>query len=139
MKITYYHNDETVVIDVDPEWGELVVSMHKAEHYDNLSRRKNCYSMDALEYEGAEYGKEDPGITSFGEDDPETIAQDELKRLDQGMAALNENQREIVYHHVVEGKTFDAIAAEKGVSKTAVYTSYMRALKKIRSFFNSDR
>ena len=73
MKITYYHNDETVVIDVDPEWGELVVSMHKAEHYDNLSRRKNCYSMDALEYEGAEYGKEDPGITSFGEDDPETM------------------------------------------------------------------
>ena len=64
---------------------------------------------------------------------------DELKRLDQGMAALNENQREIVYHHVVEGKTFDAIAAEKGVSKTAVYTSYMRALKKIRSFFNLDR
>ena len=57
MVITYKFNDGTVSkVEVSKEIGEAIRNSRKDEHADNEKNRYHCLSLDAIDYEGAEYG-----------------------------------------------------------------------------------
>lgn len=57
MKIKYAFLDGTVTeVEVSDEIGAVIIDSRKAEHAQDERHRYHCYSYDAIDYEGEEYG-----------------------------------------------------------------------------------
>lgn len=57
MKIKYVFLDGTVTeVEVSDEIGAVIIDSRKAEHAQDERHRYHCYSYDAIDYEGEEYG-----------------------------------------------------------------------------------
>lgn len=57
MKIKYAFLDGTVTeVEVSDEIGVVIIDSRKAEHAQDERHRYHCYSYDAIDYEGEEYG-----------------------------------------------------------------------------------
>ena len=57
MKIKYAFLDGTMTeVEVSDEIGAVIIDSRKAEHAQNERHRYHCYSYDAIDYEGEEYG-----------------------------------------------------------------------------------
>ena len=132
MKIQYKFADETVEIEVDQEWGQLIVEWNRIESSAARSKRRHSYSYDTKEYEGSEYGALDPEIENFGEDEEP----DEVEVLYDGLSQLTDKQRSIIQMYYFENLTQDEIAKRLGVSKTAICKVLQRAVNQLKKFFH---
>ena len=57
MKIKYkFATGEVMEIEVSDEIGAVITASRKAEHALEERNRYHCYSLDAIDYEGLEYG-----------------------------------------------------------------------------------
>lgn len=57
MKIKYAFLDGTVTeVEVSEDIGAVIIDSRKAEHAQDERHRYHCYSYDAIDYEGEEYG-----------------------------------------------------------------------------------
>ena len=57
MKIKYAFLDGTVTeVEVSDEIGAVIIDSRKAERAQDERHRYHCYSYDAIDYEGEEYG-----------------------------------------------------------------------------------
>ena len=57
MKIKYTFLDGTMTeVEVSDEIGAVIIDSRKAEHAQDERHRYHCYSYDAIDYEGEEYG-----------------------------------------------------------------------------------
>lgn len=57
MKIKYTFQDGTMTeVEVSDEIGSVIIDSRKAEHAQDERHRYHCYSYDAIDYEGEEYG-----------------------------------------------------------------------------------
>ncbi|GFI31257.1 hypothetical protein IMSAGC013_02651 [Lachnospiraceae bacterium] len=123
MKIKYKFVDGTVVeVEVDESIGAVITESRRLEG--NLARKESyhCYSLEAIQYEGAEY--------SDGET-PETQIEQELdtERIAHALDRLSEVQRRRLLM-LAEGKSMREIAREEKVQHRAVVKS-IEAAKKI--------
>lgn len=60
MKITYKFADNTVSeVEVSEEVGTLIMGSRRKEENAARKERYHCWSLDAIDYEGAEYGTPD--------------------------------------------------------------------------------
>ncbi len=60
MKITYKFADNTVSeVEVSEEVGTLIMDSRRIEENAARKERYHCWSLDAIDYEGAEYGTPD--------------------------------------------------------------------------------
>lgn len=132
MKIKYQFTDETVEIEVDEEWGNIIVDLDREEYNNNHRRDRHCYSLDSILYEGEEYGEEDPAIETFG--DP-----DELDLLAKGLSVLNDNQLAVIRMHYFEKKPFSQIGEILGISKAAAHAINSRAVAQLKKYFSLPR
>ena len=58
MKIKYkFATGEVMEIEVSDEIGAVITASRKAEHALEERNRYHCYSLDAIDYEGLEYGE----------------------------------------------------------------------------------
>ena len=68
MKITWKFADDTVsTVEVDEKVGTLILDSRRKEENAERRHRRHCWSLDAITYEGKEYGAEDS--YDFGEAD----------------------------------------------------------------------
>ena len=68
MKIKYvFANGDVSEVEVSEEIGAIVIDSRKAEHAQQEKERYHCYSLDAIDYEGDEYGR----CEDYGESDAE--------------------------------------------------------------------
>ena len=66
MKIKYAFLDGTVTeVEVSDEIGAVIIDSRKAEHAQDERHRYHCYSYDAIDYEGEEYGACDEYIAAL--------------------------------------------------------------------------
>ena len=76
MKIKYEFADGTVSeVEVEDSIGAFIIEDRRLE--DNLSRKEryHCYSLDAVQFEGSEYGTEEtPEVQMEQKQDAERIA-----------------------------------------------------------------
>ena len=116
MKIKYEFADGTVSeVEVEEAIGAVIIEDRRLE--DNLSRKEryHCYSLDAAQFEGAEYGTDET---------PETKMEREMdtERIAQALDGLSEVQRRRLLM-LAEGKSMREIAREEKVQHRAVVKS----------------
>ena len=127
MKIKYEFADGTVSeVEVEESVGAVIIEDRRME--DNLSRREryHCYSLDAVQFEGAEY--------SDGET-PETKIEREMdtERIAQALDGLSEVQRRRLLM-LAEGKSLREIARMEGKEIKTIRESIEGARKKFLKF-----
>ena len=127
MKIRYEFADGTVSeVEVEESIGAVIIESRREE--DNLARKEryHCYSMDAVQFEGDEYGTEET---------PETQMERELdtERIAHALDGLSEVQRRRLLKFA-EGKSMREIAREEKVQHRAV----MKSIEGARKIFKKN-
>ncbi|MFG6357164.1 MAG: hypothetical protein K1W26_10145 [Acetatifactor sp.] len=127
MKIKYEFADGTVSeVEVEESIGAVIIESRREE--DNLARKEryHCYSMDAVQFEGDEYGTEET---------PETQMERELdtERIAHALDGLSEVQRRRLLKFA-EGKSMREIAREEKVQHRAV----MKSIEGARKIFKKN-
>lgn len=128
MKIKYEFADGTVSeVEVEESIGAVIIEDRRLE--DNLSRKEryHCYSLDAAQFEGAEYS---------GGETPETqmIREMDARHIAHVLDGLSDVQRRRLLLYA-EGKTLREIAKMEGVDHKAVKKSIEAARKIFRKNF----
>lgn len=97
MKIKYEFANETVEIEVDEEWGNILVDLNRQEYNINHKETRRHYSLDACQFEGADFAVEDEALdTLFAEP---TAAE----RLHTAIAKLKPEQQKLIRAIYFEG------------------------------------
>ena len=130
MKIKYEFADGTVSeVEVEESIGAVIIEDRRLE--DNLSRKEryHCYSLDAAQFEGAEYA---------GGETPESILVSEEYggELQEALGGLTEIQKERV-RRLADGLSINEIARREGVAPNAVMKSVKCVREKLKKFFES--
>ena len=130
MKIRYEFADGTVSeVEVEDSIGAVIIEDRRLE--DNLSRKEryHCYSLDAVKFEGTEYGTEET---------PESIlVLDECRgELQEALEDLTEIQKERV-SRLADGLSINEIARREGVAPNAVMKSVKGVREKLKKYFES--
>ena len=130
MKISYtFANGENSEVEVNEEIGTFILDSRREE--DNLGRKEryHCYSLDAAQFEGAEYGTEET---------PESLlVSDECRgELKEALEGLTEIQKERV-SRLADGLSINEIARREGVAPNAVMKSVKGVREKLKKFFES--
>ena len=124
MKIKYEFADGTVSeVEVSTEIGSVIIESRKTEHAADERRRYHCpYSIDALVYEGLEYG------TTFDLDQMLSDAED-TQIFYTAFNRLSEIQRRRMLM-LAEGLSVREIARREGVDYRTIWESIDAARKK---------
>ena len=122
MTICYkFATGEVTEVEVSDEIGAVITASRKAEHALEERNRYHCYSLDAIDYEGLEYGKCDEYPI---EDD----SAERAERVREAFSHLTEVQRRRLRLYA-DGKTLREIAALENASFQSVAES-IEAVKK---------
>lgn len=128
MKIRYEFADGTVSeVEVEDSIGAVIIEDRRLE--DNLDRKEryHCYSLDAIEFEGSDYGTDDmPETRMEQEQDAERIAHalDELSEVQKRRLLM-----------LADGMSMREIARQENVRHRAVVKSIEGARKKFKRNF----
>lgn len=128
MKIKYEFADGTVSeVEVEDSIGAVIIEDRRLE--DNLSRKEryHCYSLDAAQFEGAEYA---------GGETPETQVEHEMdaERIAHALEELSDVQRRRLLM-LADGESMREIAREEKVQHRAVVKSIEGARKIFKKKF----
>ena len=121
MKIKYQFATETVEIEVSDDWGNLVIDLDRQEYNNDHKETRRHYSLDALVYEGEDYGIEDEAIYALAE----------YEDLRKAIAQLSDNQKNLIQAHFFDGLSYSEIAQRMGTTPQAVWQAIERAKKQI--------
>ncbi len=127
MKIKYeFDNGEVTEVEVDEEIGTFILESRRQES--NLARkeRAHCLSLDAIDYEGSEFGAWDKY-----EDDDDIFRS---RRVRKAFSQLSETQQRRLKLYA-DGKTLREIAEIEGASFQSVDESIRAARKKFSKNF----
>lgn len=130
MIISYkFANGEVTEVEVSDEIGAVITASRKAEHALEERNRYHCYSLDAIDYEGLEYGECDEYPI---EDD--SVEQAEHIKAAFGQLTETQQRRLRLY---ADGKTLREIAALENASFQSVAESIEAARKKFLKNYRS--
>ncbi len=123
MLIKYKFADGTVTeVEVSEEIGAVITASRRVEHALAERNRYHCYSLDAILYEGNEYGECDEYAV---EDD----SAERAERVREAFSHLTETQQRRLRLYA-DGKTLREIAALENASFQSVAESIEAARKK---------
>ena len=126
MKIKYeFNTGEITEVEVSEEIGTVIIDSRKAEHAQEERNRYHCYSLDAIDYEGLEYGTNDI---------EDKLSDDELRRIHYAFSKLSPTQQKRMLL-LSQGKSMREIAILEDVAFNAVYESIVAARKKFLKYF----
>jgi len=127
MKITWKFADDTVsTVEVDEKVGTLILDSRRKEENAERRHRRHCWSLDAITYEGKEYGAEDS--YDFGEADLTD------KHVREVFSRLSDVQRRRL-SMLAGGMSIRDIAKKENVAFNAAYESIEAAKKKFSKYF----
>lgn len=117
MKIKYQFATETVEIEVDDDWGNLIIDLDRQDYNNDHKETRRHVSYDALEFDANALATEDRVLTAYADNDA----------LHQAIQQLTPNQQHIIRAHYFDDRSFTEIAQELGVSVSSVTRSAERA------------
>lgn len=127
MKIEWNSvNGTTTAAEADVEIGTFIVDSRREEANGDRKQRTHTYSLDAIAYEGTEYGKEDeyPSLSD---------AQERIlirKRVRIAFSRLTKTQQRRLWLHVIREKSLREIARLEGVTVESVSESVAAGKRK---------
>lgn len=122
MKIKYQFATETVEIEVDDDWGNLVIDLDRREYNNDHKETRRHVSLDAALYEGEAFADEGADLDKFG---------DHID-LQRALSRLTDHQQRIIKGYYFEGLTYVELGEELGISEAGVRQAANRALKQLR-------
>ena len=123
MKINYhFNNGENSEVEVSEELGAVILESRKKEENMERNRRRRCYSLNCMDFEGEDFADERTPESIFMEQiDNEHI----LETLDK----LSETQKRRLLM-LASGMSLHDIARAEGTSFYAIHVSIEAARKK---------
>ena len=126
MKIRYtFDNGETSEVEVSEEIGAVIIESRRKEASLDRKERRHCYSLDAVTYEGKEYGAFD----DYSFEDP-----DVGKRIGEALSHLSDIQKKRLLM-LIDGTSVREISRMEGRDYRSVYESIEAAKKKFLKNF----
>ena len=126
MKIKYEFANETIEIEVDEEWGAVLIDLDRQEYNnDKKETRRNC-SLDAFNADGNLFADGTVMEDSF-------IACEDSKKLYAAIKKLGPWQRFLIEQHYFAGKKQMEIAEETGIGKAAISRAIKRAKENLKN------
>lgn len=129
MKIKYEFANETVEIDVEEEWANLVIDFDRQEYNNDHKETRRHNSLGAYEFEGSVFGTEDENINAIFEDT------EMIDKLHIAMAHLSGKQKALIKAIYFDGMKATDYAVKTGVSKSAISQQLKTVLKKLKKYF----
>lgn len=133
MKIEWHSVDgTTTAAEADVEIGTFIVDSRREEANGDRKQRAHNYSLDAIAYEGKEYGKEDeyPCMDGSGE---------KARRVRMAFRRLTKTQQRRLWRHVIEKKSLREIARIEGVTVESVSESVEAGKRKFVQFYQKKK
>ena len=112
MKIKYEFANETIEIEVEEEWADIVIDLDRQEYNVNHKESRRHCSLEAY-----------------------VIADEDKKRLYKAIAALTPDQQELVRRIYFNNEHLADIAREQGVSRAALTNRMNRIIASLKKFF----
>ena len=129
MKIKYESvTGEVTEVEVDDSIGAVIIDSRREEASGDRKERRHCWSLDAIIYEGKEYGTEDFTKALFDNDN------ERKQRVRDAFAKLTPVQQ----HRMIllaKGKSIREIARDEGKDYKSVRESIEAARKKFLKNF----
>lgn len=122
MIIKYQFLTETVEIEVDDDWGCLVIDMDRMEYNNDHKETRRHVSLDAALYEGEVFVDESANLEKYA---------DSID-LQQAISTLTDHQQRIINGYYFDGLTYVELGRELGISEASVRKAADRALKALK-------
>lgn len=128
MKVTYEFVDGTKSeVEVSDEIGTMIVDSRRNEDSSERKEHRHCWSLDAVLYEGLEFGYEDEAFKEMDEEELKSRVWNAFSHL----SAIQ--QRRLLL--LSGGLSIREIAKKEGKDFKTVYESIEAARKKFKKFF----
>ena len=128
MQIKYeFQNGEVIESEVEEQIGEVIIESRRLEANGDRKERYHCYSLDAVVYEGMEYGSEET---------PESLLTEleDSQHLYQAFQKLSETQQRRLLL-LASGLSIREIARRENANYKSVYESIEAGRKAFKKYF----
>ena len=122
MKINYsFNNGENSEVEVNEELGAVILESRRKEENMERNRRRRCYSLDDIDFEGDDFADDRT---------PESLFMEQLdnEHIKETLDKLSETQRRRLLMYA-EGMSIEDIARVEGVYHTSISRSIEAARK----------
>ena len=122
MKIKYtFDNGENSEVEVNEEIGAVILESRRKEENMERNRRRRCYSLDDVDFEGDDFADDRT---------PESLFMEQLdnEHIKETLDKLSETQRRRLLMYA-EGMSIEDIARVEGVYHTSISRSIEAARK----------
>ena len=129
MKITYaFNNGEIKEVEVSEEIGAVIEESRRKEAALAKKEQRHCYSLDAVTYEGTEYGEPDFTESLFNG------SEERSAHIREAFSHLTETQQRRILM-LAAGMSIREIAARENIHHSSIEESINQARKKFLKFF----
>lgn len=127
MKIKYEFANETVEIEVDEEWGNLLIDLDRQEYNnDHAETRRHC-SLNALNLDDT-YLPSDVDLLR------DVIQRMKIETLYTAISELEPHQKELIKAIFFDGVKASDYAAQLGITPGAITLRKNTILRKLKKF-----
>ncbi len=126
MEFTYKTATGNVTIDVSEEWVAILQDCDREEYNNDHAETRRHYHLEALGFEGREYGAEDEAFERLLETDAAK------SRVKPALRKLTPTQRDVIEALFYKEMTAREYAASRGVAEPTVSIAKKAALKNLR-------
>ena len=113
MKVSYQFVCETVEVEVEEVWGEMLMDMDRKEYNNDHKETRRHASLDEID-------QDDNCIPAKDNVEEEILQKESKNELLESLQHLTPEQLCLVKKVYFEGRTLVSIAIEEGVSKAAI-------------------
>ena len=128
MKIDYEFNNETVEIEVEEKWGNIILNLNRQEYNSNRRETRRHCSLELCNPDDCE-------IPSDSNVSDEVLLSEDLKLLRKVLPELEPRQKRLIKAFFFDGVSQTELAVIEGVSPQAIHQTIERGLKKLKKFF----
>ena len=122
MKVSYQFATESVDVEVDEIWGEMLMDMDRREYNNHQSETRRHVSLDELNLD-------DTLLPSKDNVEDEILGKEELKELVGALEVMTPEQLYLVKKIYFEGVSVNSVAAELRIDQSAV-SHRLRTIRK---------
>ena len=132
MKIRYEFSDKTVEIEVDDNWGNILIDLDRQEYNVNHKETRRHTSLDGLDFEGK--------LFADSIDIPHLLEQKETAQMVRAaVEQLKPKQRDLIYALYLSDKPVSQAeyGRQLGIAETSVQQNARRAKQALKEILKS--
>ncbi|MEA4969941.1 MAG: sigma-70 family RNA polymerase sigma factor [Candidatus Pelethousia sp.] len=126
MKFKYQFATEAVDVEVDEEWGAILLDLDRREYNNDQTETRRHASLNAMDYEGEVFINPHTDISAQVE---LSETQEALRRA---MDSLLPQQKALLKKVFFEGIPAAEIARQEGVNKSSVHKRLQRIFEQLK-------